>query len=86
MRIHADPDPQPWYIALPCTGVLSHSFAHCRHDKFAPAREVFELFNQALAHHHQCGFYLVQDETLYPYRSQRLPFRVYMKSKLSQAV
>ena len=39
-----------------------------RHDKFAPARELLTLFNIELARHVQVGPYLVQDETLYPFR------------------
>lgn len=55
----------------------------CRHDKFAAARELMVLFNAELARHLQCGEFIVQDETLYPYRGARFPFRIYIKGKQS---
>ena len=50
-----------------------------RHDKFAAARELLELFNLQLAKQFQCGYYIVHNETLYPYRGSGFPFRIYIK-------
>ena len=46
----------------------SFIFIACRHDKFAAARDILDRFNLQLAEMLQCGAYLVQDETLYPFR------------------
>lgn len=53
--------------------------ARKRHDKFAACRELLDKFNSELAHHLQCGAWIVMDETLYPYRGSGFGFRIYMK-------
>jgi len=52
-----------------------------RHDKFAAARELIDLFNSELARHMQCGPYLANDESLFPYRGGRFGFRIYIKGE-----
>jgi hypothetical protein len=50
-------------------------------DKFAPAREVFNIFNEACTEHLQCGGELCFDETLYPNRGRGFSFKQYMPAK-----
>jgi hypothetical protein len=50
-------------------------------DKFAAAREVFELFNEACSAALQVGEELCFDETLYPNRGKGFSFQQYMKAK-----
>lgn len=52
-----------------------------KRDKFAAAREIMDKFNLQLAKHLQCGTWIVQDETLYPYRGSGFGFRIYIKNK-----
>lgn len=53
-------------------------------DKFAAAREVFNLFNEACTKHLQCGDELCFDETLYPNRGRGFSFKQYMPAKPSK--
>jgi hypothetical protein len=53
-------------------------------DKFAAAREVFSLFNEACTAHLQCGPELCFDETLYPNRGRGFSFKQYMPAKPSK--
>ncbi len=46
-----------------------------REDKFAPAREILNLFNQACARAMQCGANLTVDEILYPNRGRGFTFK-----------
>lgn len=56
----------------------------CSHDKFAPAREIFELFNAACTKALQCGPELAFDETLYANFGRGFGFKQYMKAKPSK--
>jgi hypothetical protein len=46
-----------------------------RHDKFAPARKILTLFNQACGKAMQCGANLTVDENLYPNRGRGFSFK-----------
>jgi hypothetical protein len=51
------------------------------HDKFQPAREIFELFNEACTEALQCGDQLCVDESLYRNFGRGFSFKQYMKAK-----
>jgi hypothetical protein len=55
-----------------------------RHDKFFPAREIFEEFNEACTEALQCGDQLCVDEDLYRNFGRGFDFKQYNPSKPSK--
>jgi hypothetical protein len=51
------------------------------HDKFAAAREIFEMFNEACTDALQVGPEMCFDETMYANRGRGFSFKQYMKAK-----